>query len=67
MVTIQQTLRPQAPALTVPQVRSLWQVVLPQPVFDVAAALRVLQQIQRASYAAYRSHRQRTLWKSGET
>jgi len=43
------------------QVRLLLRVVLPQPVFDRAAALELLAYQQRHKLAAYRSHRRRRL------
>lgn len=67
LVTVQQELKEDAPALTVPQARMLLQAVLPRPVFDVEAALEALRQIQRANHLAYLSHRKRTLKKLGVT
>jgi hypothetical protein len=43
------------------QVRLLLRVVLPQPLFDRAAALALIAYQQRHKRAAYRSHRQRRL------
>jgi len=45
LVRVQQTLKEDAPALTVSQARLLLQAVLPRPVFDVKAALEALRQI----------------------
>jgi hypothetical protein len=67
LVTVQQTLKEDAPALTVSQARLLLQAVLPKPVFDAQAALAVLRQVQRANHAAYLSHRRKTLQKLGVT
>jgi len=67
LVTTQQALKEDAPALTVSQARLLLQAVLPKPVFDAEAALQTLRQIQRANHAAYLSHRRRTLQKLDAT
>lgn len=67
LVSVQQELQEDAPALTVSQARLLLQAVLPRPVFDAHAALEALRQIQRANHAAYLSHRKRTLKKLGFT
>ena len=50
-----------AAALTVPQVRVLLQAVLPRRRLDAATALALVDYVQRQNYAAYRSHRKRTL------
>lgn len=63
LVSVQQELKEDAPALTVSQARLLLQAVLPKPVFDEQAALAALRQIQRTNHAAYLSHRKRTLKK----
>ena len=44
-----------------PQVRVLLQAVLPRRRLDAATALALVDYVQRQNYAAYRSHRKRTL------
>lgn len=66
LVTLQQDFREQAPALTVSQARMLLKAVLPRPVFDVNAALKVLSKIQICNHKAYLSNRRRTLRKLGK-
>jgi len=61
LVTLQQYLGEQVPALTVPQARMLLEAVLPRPVFDANIALKYLRRIQLANHRSYLSHRRRTL------
>lgn len=52
--------------LSIAEVRMLPRALLPQPVFDLPAALALLAYQQRHKAAAYRSHRKRTLCRLDE-
>jgi len=49
------------PALTVPQVRELLRVVLPRRRLDAASVIALVERTQQHNYAAYCSHRRRTI------
>lgn len=56
LVKMRLRLGEKAPALTVPQVREMLNVVLPRREFDEAGVLELVKYRQQRNYAAYRSH-----------
>jgi SRSO17 transposase len=65
LVRLRLKFKDQAPALTLYQVRLLLTSVLPKPVFDVAAALRMVHYYQKRNHVAYLSHRKSKLAQLG--
>jgi len=57
LVRLRIKFKDQAPALSIDQVKLLLISVLPKPVFDAAAALRMVQYYQKRNYVACDCHR----------
>jgi SRSO17 transposase len=61
LVRLRLKFKDSAPALTVPQVRLLLQVVLPKKAFDAQEVLDLVRRMQYRHHAAYLSHRKRKI------